>query len=119
MEFKELFGDEFFIITSDNLNNVKKKLYGFGFNNSELILDDSNDFSNLNGIGSYVLVDVDEEFINISQDFNGCYGIYIYDNEDYFAISNSFLYLVEFLKDKQIISFNRDYADAFLFSDLC
>lgn len=118
MEFQELFGEEFFIINSDNLNSIKKKLYGFGFNNSELILEDSNNFSNLNGLGSYVLVDVDEEFINISQDFNGCYGIYLYVNEDYFAISNSFLYLVEFLKDKQPISFNKDYADSFLFSDL-
>lgn len=118
MEFQDLFGDEFFIINSDNLNSIKKKLYGFGFNNNELILDNHNDFSNLNGLGSYVLVDVDEDFINISQDFNGCYGIYVYVNGDYFAISNSFLYLVEFLKDKQIISFNRDYADAFLFSDL-
>lgn len=36
MEFQELFGDEFFIITSDNLNSIKRKLYGFGFNNSEL-----------------------------------------------------------------------------------
>lgn len=70
-------------------------------------------------MGSYVLVDVDEEFINISQDFNGCYGIYTYVNKDYFAVSNSFLYLVDFLKDKHLISFNRDYADAFLFSDLC
>ena len=81
-------------------------------------MNDSKIFSNLNGLGSYVLVDVDDEFIKIYQDFNGCYGIYLYTDEEYFAISNSFLYLVDFLKDKYSISFNRDYADAFLFSDL-
>lgn len=39
--------------------------------------------------GAYVLVDVYEDKIVINQDFMGSYGLYLYQNDDYFAISNS------------------------------
>lgn len=40
--------------------------------------------------------------IKINQDFYGSFGLYIYENKDmkYFAISNSFLLLEEYLLGK-------------------
>ena len=69
--------------------------------------------------GECYYVKVDDTEIKLLQDFNGSYGLYLYKSNDYFAISNSFLKLVEYLKDKHPISFNKDYADAFLFTGLC
>lgn len=45
--------------------------------------------------------------------------LYLYKNEGYFAISNSFLKLVEYLKNYKKISFNDDYAKALIGSYLC
>jgi len=45
--------------------------------------------------------------------------IYIYQNLDYFALSNSFLLLEEHLIGKQNISFNKDFADYLIISGLC
>ena len=58
--------------------------------------------------------------IKINQDFYGSFGLYIYENknEKYFALSNSFLQLEEYLIGKQNISFNKDFADNFIISEL-
>ena len=59
--------------------------------------------------------------IKINQDFHGNYGLYIYKNtnKNFFAFSNSFLLLVEYLLDKQKISLNKDFTNNFVISDLC
>jgi len=45
-------------------------------------------------------------------------GIYIYENKEsgYFAISNSFLLLEQYLVGKENISFNKDFSDNFIIS---
>ena len=57
----------------------------------------------------------------LNQDYNGCFGLYIYENKTtgYFAISNSFLLLEEYLIGKQNITLNKDFADNFIISGLC
>lgn len=119
-EFDTLFGDEFFIIDSLNLNQIESKLYGFSLNDGEII--DNTNFNEhiLDGSGAYVEVNVIGDEIIISQDFNGSYGLYLYESNNYFAISNSFIKLVEYLnKIEKTITFNKDYADSFLFAGLC
>ena len=46
---------------------------------------------------------------------------YIYENEKtgYFALSNSFLLLQEYLIGKQIFTLNKDFTDNLVFSALC
>lgn len=110
--------EEFFIIDSFNLNNVNQKLYGYAIQDKEIV-DETINANELNGTGAYIFIHSDNEEIKILQDFNGSYGLYFYKNEDYFAISNSFLKLVEYLKKNHTITFNKEYADTFLFSDLC
>ena len=59
--------------------------------------------------------------IIVNQDFQGNFGLYIYENikKNYFALSNSFLLLEEYLVDKQKISLNNDYANNLVISGLC
>lgn len=72
-------------------------------------------------LGAYIMIRKIGHEIKINQDFMGSYGIYLYEskNTEYFAISNSFLLLQEYLNGKQNISFNKDFADNLLISDLC
>lgn len=119
-EFEELYGDEFFLIDSNNLNLVHEKFYGYAFQNDGIVNEEN--FAITDGIGAdgaYIWVHVTDENILITQDFMGSYGLYLYEDNNYFAISNSFIKLVEHLKDNHPISFNKNYADAFLFADLC
>ena len=116
-EFEDLFKDEFFIIDSNNLDSVKEKLYGFIVNNGNVIYDD--DIDELTGEGTYVFVETDESQISVYQDFNGSYGIYIYRDGENFAISNSFVFLVDYLKNKYKLSLNEDFSKLLLSCGLC
>lgn len=105
----------FFIIDSNNLDSISTKLFGYGINNERVILDSDKDFSDLTDSGAYIFIDAGEDEIKISQDFLGSYGIYYYSRDGYFALSNSFLYLAEYLRNNhENISFNQDYANYYL-----
>jgi hypothetical protein len=76
----------------------------------------------LNGIltdNYYKQIILNELIIN--QDYYGGFGLYFYENKEdnYFALSNSFLLLVENLIGRQSISFNKDYADNLISTVLC
>lgn len=119
MDFKDGFDDEFFIIDSNNLNDVESRLYGFMVNDKEIVLDDTFDETTDMGYeGAYVLVEQKDDTILIRQDFNGAYGLYVFEKGDYFAISNSFLKLVNYLKFHHELSLNKEYADSFLYTNL-
>ena len=108
--------EEFFIIESTDLKSVKSYFYGYGFSDDEVIRQDnfSSDLK-LDAAGSYVSVNVDGDYIYISQDYLGSYGLYLYQIDDYFAVSNSFLKLVEYLsKSDKTFTINEDYANYYL-----
>ena len=70
--------------------------------------------------GAYVLIRRSGNIIKINQDYYGNYGIYKYNNKKtgYFAFSNSFLLLVENLIGKQIMTFNKEFADSLVITGL-
>lgn len=108
------FKDNFFVITSENIKKVEKKLYGYCVC-EERIIDNFDEITEIEGIGAYIFIDVDENTISIKQDYYQSYGLYLYSQENYFAISNSFLTLLEFLQDNHAhITFNKNYADYYL-----
>ena len=120
-EFERLYSNEIFLFDSNNLENVDTRLYGFAFNNFDEIVT-QNTFQENDQItpnGAYIYTEVKNDEIIIKQDFIGAYGIYLYRKGSYFAISNSFIKLAEYLKDKETLTFNREYAEAFLFTGLC
>lgn len=110
----------FFVIDSNNLDYVANKLYGYYIENSVIKTDYDKIISPRTGNdGSYVLINKSQDKISIMQDYIGSYGLYLYEEGEYFAISNSFLYLVEHIKQSHKITFNEDYANTFIVSDLC
>lgn len=109
---------EFFIIDSNNLDKVENKLFGFALKNNDIIRDTYIEEENIYN-GAFINIISSDSEIVISQDFMGSYGLYIYQNKNYFAISNSFVYLLDYLKfSKEKISFNNEYANAFLSGDI-
>lgn len=72
-----------------------------------------------NGCGTYVCVQKNDNQIKVYQDFNGSYGLCLYKRDHYFALSNSFLRLVEYLKSRQVITMNEDYAKHFVAAEMC
>ena len=112
--------DEFFIITSDSLDGVRTRLYGWTLVDGRFVTD----AAALSGRapspeGCYVYILREGGTVTVSQDFTGCYGLYLFREGDWWALSNSFLYLVERLKGAHRLTFNKAYADYFVANDLC
>ena len=70
--------------------------------------------------GVYIMIRKMGEEIKINQDFCGSFGLYIYENKNtgYFALSNSFLLLEEYLIGKENYTLNKDFADSLIINDL-
>ena len=113
----------FFIFTINdikNLENIKSHLYGFIVSKDGILTDNYyqklGNYSEPLPQGAYIMLRKIGKEIIINQDFYGSYGIYIYENKDenYFALSNSFLLLQKYLFGKQNFTFNKDYAFNFI-----
>lgn len=111
---------EFFVLDSDNLFETRTHLYGFALVNSIPVTtaEELGD-AELTGDGAYVRVSRHTDRITVEQDYVGAYGLYLYREGDYFALSNSFFRLVEHVKRDHKITLNRDFATAFIPADLC
>ena len=100
-------------------------MYGFLISKKGIITDNYykkiGHYEDLEHQGTFVLIRKAENEIRLEQDFHGNMGIYLYENHNhvYFAISNSFLLLEEYLIDKQKMSLNKDFCDNFILSSLC
>lgn len=117
-EFNYLYKDEFFIISSEKLNEVESKFYGFAINDDGVILENPS-LDTLDGNGCYIYIHKENDKISIYQDFSAAYGLFVYQNDRYFAISNSFFMLSDYLKDKFVINLNSDYANALIPATPC
>ena len=105
---------EFFLIDSNNLSQVRPKLYGYSIQATGIYEDDNltpEAIANLDGRGCYVYVEVRDGKITIKQDLNGCWGIYLFRHGDYFALSNSFFRLLDHIKYRYPLTVNRDYCN--------
>lgn len=112
--------EKFFVLDSNNYKDFKTKLYGYYFDEQGNLITQSNfEKFDENAHGAYIFVENNNGKITIKQDFNGSYGLYLFQKDNYFAVSNSFLYLVEYLKSKFELSYNYDYANTFLVCVLC
>ena len=119
MEFKESLEKNFFVIDSNNLDNIDTRLYGYAIHLNQIFFGEDLNNISVDGTGAYVYVSVIDDEINIYQDINGCFGIYIFNKDGYFAISNSFIKLVNYLKDNYELTLNYEYSISFLSSDVC
>ena len=110
----------FFVIDSDCLDRVAEGFYGFTILASRPVrtLEELGN-REPEGDGAYVLVRRNGDKITISQDFVGGFGLYLFQKDGWFALSNSFMRLVEYVKPRYPMTLNLDYADFFLAADLC
>ena len=106
--------DRTFIIDSNNLNKVKNRLYGYMITDDGDIYIDKIPKKNTN-TGLYTLIEKSNNIITISQDFCASFGLYLYKKENYFMISNSFIKLIENIKDK--LTINKLVFDSILYVD--
>ena len=121
----KLIKQNFFIIDSNNLEEIESIMYGFSVSIKGIL---TNNYYKKIGYsedpepqGVYIMIRKMGEEIRISQDFSGSFGLYIYENKNtgYFAISNSFLLLEEYLIGKENFTLNKDFSDNLVISDLC
>lgn len=121
----ELIKKNFFIIDSNNLEEIKSIMYGFSISIKGIL---TNNYYKKIGFsedpepqGAYIMIKKVGEEIRISQDFSGSFGLYLYENKTsgYFAFSNSFLLLEEHLIGKENFTLNKDFSNDFVISDLC
>lgn len=113
---------EFFLIDSNNLAEVKTRLYGYSIQATGIYEEDNlteDAVANLDGRGCYVYVEAKDGKITIKQDLNGCWGIYLFRHGDYFALSNSFFRLLDHIKYCYLLTVNRDYCHQLILNDLC
>lgn len=112
--------DYYFVIDSNNFGSAKDALYGYCVFDDGVattvcdLLDRSP-----NGSGTYVLIRRAEGTITIEQDYLGSFGLYLYRQGGYFALSNSFFYLLEYLVGAHTLSLNQRFVDDLLFENLC
>lgn len=124
MDYKQkILNNEFFIIDSNNYFKVKSSLYGYCINENGIFT--SSNFStdvkiNDDDAGAYIIITRSSDGnLTIKQDFYGSYGIYIFESNNYFAISNSFHLLVSHICKKYKLSIDEDYLNNFLINGLC
>ena len=112
--------ESLFVLDSEHLEQTKSQLFGYAFVDDEIV----DDLQALNGRipgkeGAYVYLYREGNRLTITQDFLGCYGLYLYRKDAFFAVSNSFLLLAEHLRESGGMTLNREYADYLLSSDMC
>ena len=112
---------EFFLIDSEHLDEVETRFYGYSIQRSGIYEEDNltdEVIEGLDGRGCYVYVEVKDGHISIRQDFCGCYGIYMFRQGEYFALSNSFLRLLQHVSRKYPLTVNKDYGHHILTDQL-
>ena len=112
----------FFVIDSNSLKDVTDKLYGFTIDATGIYEDEDvrdNFPDSFSGTGTYTAVKRLENEVRIYQDYNGSFGLYLYRDDNYFAVSNSFMLLLEHLKGKDVkLTLNKKFC-LHLFRDIC
>ena len=121
----KLIKKNFFIIDSNNLEKIKSIMYGFSVSKKGILT--NNYYKKIEYSedpepqGVYIMIRKIGEEIRISQDFCGSFGLYFYENKTsgYFALSNSYLLLEEYLIGKENFTLNKDFCNNLVISDLC
>lgn len=100
--------ENYFFIDSNNFLMTKSKVYGFALTEQYLYHNYIiNDISRCNIVpkkdyGAYIVIKNDTDRINIYQDNIGCFGIYLYRQNGYWALSNSLWLMQEKLGEKEL-----------------
>ena len=111
--------DAHFIFDSNHIEDIQSRLYGFYTTEKGIFTHTlpSEDIANATGI--WIRVKRLEHSIDISQDHIGSFGLFLYQKDNYWALSNSFNHLLDFLKQDHSLHLNDEYAQTYLAQQLC
>ena len=115
---RQFLDENYFFIDSNNFSSVKSKVYGFALTEKYLyhnyLLPDDHpcDIRPETDSGAYIVVRNEKDAVTILQDFRGCIGIYYYQCEGYWAISNSLWLLQDKLAAREL-TLDPDYISDF------
>ncbi len=109
--------DNIFVIDSNNCGIFDARLYGY------LLEDGIIRINGMNGAmvdrwtaGMFAAFHRDGDCLILQQDYYGLQGLYIFRNNDYFAVSNSMLYLIAYLANRFKLTVNPGFACNFITS---
>lgn len=111
--------DNFFILSNENLESAEDRLYGYVLIDDNFCVNKSigNKIIKNECYGSYINIVNSSEDILIQQDFRGFFGIFIYNSGNSFAVSNSLLFLINYLRKQGIkLTLNTNYAKTIIFT---
>lgn len=119
-KYQNFINDNFFIIDSENCIDFEGKLYGYAILENKIIgfQKNYNQHINKSEYGTYINIIKEKNQLIIEQDFIGCYGLFLYQNEQYFALSNSFFYLVLHLTKNKKLTLNNKFIKYFMLEPL-
>ena len=107
---------DFFVITPENAANFETRLLGFSVtDDGRIICGGDVSCADPGPNGCWVLLERAGGMLRIRQDFLGSWGLHLYRDGSWWALSNSFLFLVEHLHSLgRPLTFDKTCADQFL-----
>lgn len=120
MTFRERLETTLFVVSSDNYRNIQEShLYGYCFTEKEFLRDCAIDTENAISIdspGCFIAVIKEPEQLRIIQDGTSFFQLYMYHHDNYWAVSNSFWKLCDYLKPKHKLTLDEIYCEQFISS---
>lgn len=110
----------FMFISSDNCKSQKSQFYGYAISENKIYIRSNPTeqlFDKLTA-GVFINIVCKENEIIIQQDYFCGFGIYIFRNNSYWAISNSLYYLIKILACRFNLDINEEYIALYLSSSL-
>ena len=113
---EQIIHDNFFYICSDNFREYQSAFYGYALDDNRLLLrtNPSEKIIDKYSYGVFVNIVATEESILIQQDFFGGFGLYLYREGPFWALSNSFYHMLQKLDHGHKLTINEDYLSLFL-----
>lgn len=118
---KNVIKQNFFVITSDNYQDQASQFFGFAFQDNLFFVRENQDHIKFDKYAAGIFVNIIDynDILYIQQDFYCGFGLYIFRNKEYWAISNNILLLVLHLKNRFKLSISSEYFALHMLQKVC
>ena len=122
-DFQEVIGEQFFVIDSNHLENIKSKLYGYTIQNGKVCEDDNiNHESKESYFGTYIHIMKNWWWNKFESRYEWFFWIIYLRKFRFKRLFCDFKFLFKIInvsKEKISLNLNYDYASAFLTTNMC
>lgn len=111
-----LVSQNFFFMTSGNYESFESCFYGYSIGEDAIYIHENPDHELLEKYtaGVWVNIVADERRIIIQQDYFCSFGLYVFRNGGFWAVSNNLLHMIQLLRDNYELSINHEYISLFI-----